>query len=95
MAENAAKVAHPAHMAWGPARAASAPPVKQPAYTLLYMSCFARAFSMTHSDPAKTAPTAPKPFAYVLRMPAQERSTLLLRIECAHTTQQHAFKSCK
>lgn len=90
MAENAANVAHPAHIAWGPARAASAPPVKQPAYTLLYMSCFARAFSMTHSEPAKTAPTAPKPFAYVLRTPAPGRSTHL----AAHTACQYVCLRC-
>ena len=69
-AENAPNVRHPAQAALGPALAARVPPAKQPAYMLLYMSCLALTFSITHSDPANSAPTAPKPFAYVLHINA-------------------------
>eukprot|EP00958_Prasinococcus_capsulatus_P008562 scaffold842_cov357-Prasinococcus_capsulatus_cf.AAC.10 len=43
MARGHCRRAYPRHMACGPLRAAMAPPVKQPAATLLYTSCWARA----------------------------------------------------
>lgn len=58
--ENTAKPAHPKHMATGPCRAARTAPVTHPPATGLTISCFALLFSITHSIPAYTAPTAPK-----------------------------------
>lgn len=60
---NAAKPAHPAAAACGPAFAPRIPPVIQPAVTLLVRSFFARSPSMQHSVPEYRAPTMPKFFA--------------------------------
>jgi len=67
-AEKAAKDAQPIHIALGPPLCAKMAPVVHPAYILLYMSCRALIFSMTHSEPANKAPMAPKPFAYDLKI---------------------------
>jgi hypothetical protein len=65
-AEKAANDAQPIHIAFGPPLCARMAPVVHPAYILLYMSCLALIFSITHSEPAKRAPMAPKPLAYDL-----------------------------
>lgn len=43
--EKAANPAHPRPIALGPALAANAPPVKQPAATVFFQSCFARYYA--------------------------------------------------